>query len=149
MSVISPYQGWSPRLICSEQCICFIRESSWHQICRPSSSPWRSKQRSDVTAFSLSLMNQTRGRSAFTSFVEWDVASQGLLVVSKPWFFLISWKLKSIQTSINYNGNRKTAKTDITRWGWTHTGENVVPCSYSVIKLYPHLCRTWPWSHLT
>lgn len=40
----------------------------------------------------LSLVNQTEGRSTFTSFVEWNVVSQGLLVVSKPWFFLLfSW----------------------------------------------------------
>lgn len=70
------------------------------------SSPWRCQWRSDITTFSLSfsLVNQTEGRRALTSLVEWNVVSQGLLVVSTPWFFFSSLaKLTSVQTDIDYN----------------------------------------------
>ena len=111
-----------------------------------SSSPRRSQQRSNITTFSLSfsLVNQTEGRSTLTSFVEWNVVSQGLLVVSKPWFSFYSLG----QIDISTNRYWLYWETDMTVWRWTPRKE----ASLLILPWWqfcPHLCRSWAESHLT
>lgn len=78
------------------------------------SSLWRCQWRSDITTFSLSfsLVNQTEGRRALTSLVEWNVVSQGLLVVSTPWFFF------SCQIDISTD-RYWLWEIDMSAWRWT------------------------------